>query len=331
MTSPATNLVALIPPALDGKRLDAALATLLEGEGLSRARLQALIAEGAVTRDGKPVTKTNGSTKAGETYHVAVPPPIDAIPQAQDIDLNIVFEDDALLVIDKPAGLVVHPAAGNPDHTLVNALLAHCGDSLSGIGGVRRPGIVHRLDKDTSGLMVVAKNDLAHHALSAQFAAHDDGSRELSRTYQAIVFGMAPAELTIETQIGRDIRHRQRMAVLQPDNSGEAVRGKHAITHMRSLRHFGRLATLVECVLETGRTHQIRVHMQHIGLPIVGDPLYGKRRGISVLPDILRGFPRQALHAAALSFSHPVTGKKLKFYSKLPHDMDRLLSDLEKR
>ncbi len=319
-------LTITITDEFNAQRLDRALAALCPD--LSRARLQTLIEGGQVTRDGQAILKPNTPVKTSEAYAIDVPPPIEATPQAQDIPLSIIYEDEHLLVIDKPAGLVVHPAAGNPDQTLVNALLSHCGDSLSGIGGVKRPGIVHRLDKETSGLMVVAKSDVAHKGLAAQFAAHDDGSRELSRTYQAFVHGMAPADLTIDAPIGRDPRHRQRMAVLDPTRTNG---GKHAITHMTSLVHFGSMATLVECVLETGRTHQIRVHLQHVGLPIVGDPLYGKKRGISGLPSPLRAFERQALHAAGLSFTHPVTGKRLKFNSPLPYDMERLHADLKNR
>lgn len=319
-----------IPEELAGKRLDAALAQLLAEHSLSRARIQQLLADGHITLDGplgsEVMTKANRPVKTDEVYTVIVPAAVAAEPVAQAIALNVVYEDADLLVIDKPAGMVVHPAVGNLDGTLVNALLAHCGDSLSGIGGVKRPGIVHRLDKDTSGLMVVAKNDAAHQKLAAQFAAHENGEKELSRTYHAIVHGMAPASLTITTHFGRDPNHRQRMAVLPPGGYG----GKHAVTHMQSLQHFGSTATLVSCILETGRTHQIRVHMQHVGHPVAGDPLYGKKRALSGMNPDLRHFPRQALHAAELAFIHPTSGKRLKFYSPLPHDMELLQRTLKK-
>lgn len=311
-----------IPEELTGKRLDQALVQLLAEHSLSRARLQALIEAGAVTLNGSPISKSKHAVQTGETYLVTVPPAIAAEPQAQRMDLNIIYEDADLLVIDKPAGMVVHPAAGNPDGTLVNALLAHCGDSLSGIGGVKRPGIVHRLDKETSGLMVVAKNDAAHQGLAAQFAAHEEGSRVLSRIYHAFVYGMTPGSTTVETQIGRDPNHRQRMAVLTSN-------GKQAITHLQSLQHFGSLATLVACKLETGRTHQIRVHLQHLGYPIIGDPLYGKKRSWAGVPPDLRDFPRQALHAAELQFKHPLIKKKMKFNSALSQDMQMLQRTLE--
>ena len=300
-----------------GKRLDVALAVLVPN--LSRVRLQALIAEGCLTRNGQPVLKANSPVMAGETYRLTIPEPAAATPLAQPIPLAIVYEDDALLVIDKPAGLVVHPAAGHHDGTLVNALLAHCGATLSGIGGVKRPGIVHRLDKDTSGLMVVAKTDAAHQGLSAQFAAAADGTRGLSREYLALVHGLAPAAFTVDANIGRDPRHRQKMAV--------GAKGKHAITHAARAVAYGTAATLLRCTLETGRTHQIRVHLKHQGYPIVGDPLYGRLRSAG-LPPTLRAFPRQALHAARLAFTHPITARKLAFYAPLPADMATLLTQL---
>jgi 23S rRNA pseudouridine1911/1915/1917 synthase len=277
---------------------------------LSRAGAQRLIKAGRVTRDGKAATDADRRVWAGETYEITLPPPEPAAPKAQALPLTIVYGDDDLLVIDKPAGLVVHPAAGNRDGTLVNALLAHCGASLSGIGGVARPGIVHRLDKDTSGLMVVAKHDAAHRALSAQFA-----DRSLSRVYQAVTRGVPhPAKGSIEGAIGRHPRDRKRMAVV-------ARGGKPALTHYKVMERFGTEAGLVECRLATGRTHQIRAHMAHIKHPLIGDPVYGARRGGIV-------FPRQALHAAELTFLHPRTGRAMKFRSPLPEDMAGLLAAL---
>jgi 23S rRNA pseudouridine1911/1915/1917 synthase len=223
--------------------------------------------------------------------------------------LVIPYEDAHLLVIDKPAGLVVHPAPGNPDRTLVNALLAHCGDTLAGIGGVKRPGIVHRLDKDTSGLMVVAKTDLAHRALTADFAA-----RRIERAYRAVVWGMPPAGGEIEGAIGRDPRDRKKMAVRERG-------GKAALTRFARLEAFGTEAALLECRLATGRTHQIRVHLAALGFPLIGDPVYGRRRAPKI-------FARQALHAGLLGFTHPATGETLRFTSDLPADMKALLAAL---
>ncbi|HYE00706.1 MAG TPA: RluA family pseudouridine synthase [Alphaproteobacteria bacterium] len=316
--APAVEVVTLAEGAA---RLDKALAAALPA--LSRSRLQALIAAGHVRSGGRTITDASGRVKPGETFEVALPPPELAAPRPQPMDLAIVYEDAALLVVDKPAGLVVHPAAGNPDGTLVNGLLAHCGASLSGIGGVARPGIVHRLDKDTSGLMVVAKSDAAHHGLAAQFA-----DRTLSRTYQAVVWGLPnPTAGEVDAPIGRDPRDRQRMAVV-------ARGGKHAVTRYRTLQRAGGRACLVECRLLTGRTHQIRVHLGHIGHPLVGDPLYGRRRipgGIKDDPaaTAVAAFPRQALHAVALTFRHPLTGETLQFASPLPQDITDLLSNLE--
>jgi 23S rRNA pseudouridine1911/1915/1917 synthase len=317
-----------------GERLDKALAARPEtaAAGFSRARLQALIEAGAVVVDGVVASDLRAKAKAGMAVAIEAPTPEPAEPVGQPIPLDIVFEDAHLLVIDKPAGLVVHPAAGHADGTLVNALIAHCGDSLSGIGGVRRPGIVHRLDKDTSGLMVVAKTDLAHQGLSALFADH---GRELSltRQYRAVVWG-APErpQGTIVTDIGRHPRHRDRQAAL-PEG-----RGKEAITHWRRLARYGGerpVAALVECALETGRTHQIRVHMAHVGHPLLGDPLYGTgfRTKAKLLPQgaraALDALGRQALHAATLGFAHPVTGEEMLFESPIPADMAALIAALE--
>ncbi len=319
--------VCTIPQDGGGERLDKALAAGLPD--LSRSRVQALLEQGCVREAGRTITDASLRVKPGQTFDVFIPEAEPAEPEAQDIPLAVVFEDNDVLVIDKPAGLVVHPAAGNPDSTLVNALLAHCGDSLSGIGGVKRPGIVHRLDKDTSGLMVVAKNDRAHHGLTEQFA-----DRSLSRTYHALVWGVPnPRQGRIEGAIGRSGSDRKKMAVVEHG-------GKHAATRYRVVKSFGMAASLVECVLETGRTHQIRVHMTHIGHPLIGDPLYGRGRSgrpggkhASTLPDearaALTGFARQALHAVRLTFKHPAHGGVVSFDAPVPKDFDELLVILE--
>jgi 23S rRNA pseudouridine1911/1915/1917 synthase len=309
-----------------GVRVDKVLALLAPGH--SRARFQALIEEGHVLLNGKPLAAASRKAKAGEVYTVTVPEAKEAAPQAQDIPLDIVYEDKDLLVVNKPAGLVVHPAAGNFDGTLVNALLAHCGGSLSGIGGVARPGIVHRLDKETSGLMVVAKNDAAHRGLSEQLSA-----RTLKRVYHAIVWGdISPKSGRIETAIGRSRTNRQKMTVLDAG-------GKEAVTDYTALGTFGRIASLVECRLRTGRTHQIRVHMAHIKHWLVGDPVYGRARerqflNLNKAPDAvaaaLLGFPRQALHAAQLEFIHPIGENKVSLKVELPEDMKNLLKVLKK-
>ncbi|MDR3451073.1 MAG: RluA family pseudouridine synthase [Alphaproteobacteria bacterium] len=308
----------VITPDLAGHRLDKALSTLaaLQEPGLSRARLQALLSEGQVTLDNTPLASASHKAKEGDVYTLTLPPPEKAEPEAQEIDLNIVYEDDDVIVIDKPAGMVVHPAPGNRDSTLVNALLAHCGATLSGIGGVARPGIVHRLDKDTSGLMVVAKNDVAHQALTKQFA-----DRSLSRTYNAVVWGVpAPPSGSIEASIGRSVKDRKKMAV--------TAKGRYALTHYKVIEDLGS-AAVVECKLATGRTHQIRVHLAHIKYPVVGDATYGgSRRGKTGVA--AQKFPRQALHATALQFIHPRTGKLRKFTSKLPADMRKLIKALER-
>src|SRR5215831_8031992 len=289
-------------PADAGERLDRMLATHLGGDGaaLSRNRLKQLILDGRVSRGGATISDPSLRVKLGETFLIAVPPPVADRPAAQAMPLAIRYEDAHLIVIDKQAGLVVHPAPGNPDQTLVNALLAHCGDSLAGIGGVRRPGIVHRLDKDTSGLMVVAKNDAMHQALSKLFAAHD-----LTRIYQALVWGGPKAPKgTIEAAIGRHPVDRKRMTVRR---SG----GRAALTEYWVERRFGPalapIASLVGARLGTGRTHQVRVHLAHIGCPVVGDPVYGRKSRNASQPASLRNFERQALHAAVLEFRHPRT------------------------
>ncbi|WP_420140290.1 RluA family pseudouridine synthase [Sphingomonas sp.] len=306
---------AAVPAEMAGWRLDRALAAAIPT--LSRERLKALISSGAVTVDGRllrdPATKVSG----GNAAEVALPDPAPAGNAAQDIPLTVVFEDEHLIVIDKPAGLVVHPACGNLDGTLVNALLHHCRGSLSGIGGVERPGIVHRIDKDTSGLMVAAKTDRAHTGLAAQFARHT-----IDRRYKAIVRGALRQQVgRIEGNLGRSSADRKKMAVVGPGQ------GKHAVTHYRRIAPL-RGATLVECRLETGRTHQVRVHMASIGHPLVGDPVYG-RGGVN-FRELSPGFTfeRQALHAARLGFVHPVTSAALSFESNMPADMQELFSHL---
>ncbi|MDR3519202.1 MAG: RluA family pseudouridine synthase [Azospirillaceae bacterium] len=319
--------VVTVPPALAGTRLDRTLAALIADDGgapLSRSRLKALLDQGLIHDGVRTLTDASSRVKPGQELTVTVPPAVAALPRPQAIPLTIIFEDHDLLVLDKPAGLVVHPAAGNPDGTLVNALLAYCGDRLSGIGGVRRPGIVHRLDKDTSGLMVVAKTDRAHAGLSAQFADHS-----LARTYVAVVWGIPqPAQGRIEGNIGRSPANRQKMALLR-------FGGKPAVTNYTVLRRYAKTAALIECRLETGRTHQIRVHLTAQGHPLIGDPLYGRvgddRQ--TAIPLALRarvvGFARQALHAQALRFTHPVTAESMIFSTKLPHDFSQLVSTLE--
>ena len=309
-------------------RLDKALAAAFPE--VSRARFQALIAEGAVSVEGETVTEARRKVKPGEMLRVVLPEAAPALPQPEDIPLPIIYEDKDLIVIDKPAGLVVHPGAGNETGTLVNALIAHCGDSLSGIGGVKRPGIVHRLDKDTSGLLVVAKNDQAHHGLSDQFAAHGRDGR-LERSYLAIVWGVPERRKgTISAAIDRSTSNRQKMTVSRGANAREAV------THYEVLEVLGQppVASLVRCVLETGRTHQIRVHMAHIGHPLLGDSVYGSgfrtsaRRLSDDAKETLNTLNRQALHATSLGFEHPRTGKAMQFTSPAPEDFGRLLTSL---
>lgn len=298
-----------------GQRLDKALA---EASGLSRERIKALIGEGAVTVAGKPVGQVSGKATDGAAFAIALPPATDPVAQPQDIPLDVVFEDADLIVVDKPAGLVVHPAVGNRDGTLVNALLHHCAGQLSGIGGVARPGIVHRIDKDTSGLMVVAKSDAAHEGLAKQFADHS-----IERVYLAVVNGHPlPREGTITGRIGRSETDRKKMALLHD----LSPRGKHAVTHYKVLKRLDDCA-LVECRLETGRTHQVRVHLASTGHALLGDPVYG--RANPRLRPILQqlGFRRQALHAAVLGFVHPVTGDRLRFESDLPPDMRELIDE----
>ncbi len=298
----------------DGWRLDRALTDALPD--LSRERVKALISSGQVTAEnGDLIRDPARKAVAGQHFTIAVPEPAPAHNEAQDIPLNIVFEDEYLIVIDKPAGLVVHPAAGNPDGTLVNALLHHCAGALSGIGGVARPGIVHRIDKDTSGLMVAAKDDRAHEGLARQFAAHS-----IDRRYKAIVAGRPnPPSGCIDAPLARSPANRKKIAIV--------MTGKRAVTHYRTLQPLDQ-AALVECRLETGRTHQVRVHMTSIGNPLLGDPVYGRTKTVHrQLLETLR-FRRQALHAAHLGFIHPVKSNALSFDSELPADMQELFTAL---
>jgi 23S rRNA pseudouridine1911/1915/1917 synthase len=311
----------------EGLRLDRFLSERLPE--LSRTRVQSLIKAGHVSSGGATIVDVKYRVKPGERFALDLPEVAPPEPRAEAIPLAVVYEDDALIVIDKPAGLVVHPGAGHAAGTLVNALIAHCGKSLSGIGGVARPGIVHRLDKDTSGLMVAAKTDKAHRALAAQFADHGR-SGKLERGYLALVWGAPPrAHGTIDAAIGRHPASRTKMAVL-PSSKGRA-----AVTHWRVIETFGHgkepIASLVECRLETGRTHQVRVHLAHIGHPLIGDALYGPgfKSKLRKLPEPLRrklaALPRQALHAARLAFVHPLTGTLLKFNSPLPPDLSEVV------
>lgn len=293
---------------------------------LTRTRIQALMDDKRLACGGEIVTSASRKVREGEVYTLTIPPVEDAVPQAENIPLTIVYEDADLCVLDKPAGMVVHPAPGHWESTLVNALLAHCQESLSGIGGVRRPGIVHRLDKETSGLMVVAKNDEAHRKLCAQFA-----NRTLSRSYWAFVWGTPqPARGVIKGNIGRSPQNRQKMAVVPKG-------GRPSITHYVLLRSFraksdvSQSISMVRCTLETGRTHQIRVHMASIGHPLVGDPVYGRapKWARKAFDPAVVAFPRQALHAFELKFLHPCTGEAMAFQALLPADLERLARLLE--
>ena len=305
-----------------GQRLDRFLAESIGT--VSRSRVKALIEAGHARQGETLLREPAEPIRAGAVYSLSLPPPAPATPLPQAIALSILYEDAHLIVLDKPAGLVVHPAPGNPDGTLVNALLAHCGPGLTGIGAERRPGIVHRLDKDTSGVMVVAKTQAANDALTAAFAA-----RDLDRAYRALVWGVpSPLAAEIEGAIGRDPRDRKRMAVVTRG-------GKPALTRYRTLRAWQTSAALLECRLATGRTHQIRVHLASHGHPVVGDPLYLRRipaASRSLAPPIravLLDFPRQALHAARLGFAHPITGQPLSFETPLPADFQALLGALD--
>jgi 23S rRNA pseudouridine1911/1915/1917 synthase len=324
--------VAVAPHEGAGDRVDAWLAKLWPD--LSRARIQGLIGAGKLSVDGAPVTHAKDKPRPGARYELTLPPPEPAAPQPEAIPLKVVYEDKDVIVIDKPAGMAMHPAPGSMRGTLVNALLAHCGDSLSGIGGVARPGIVHRIDKDTTGLVVVAKNDAAHNSLAKLFARHD-----IERVYYAITRG-APHQRTarIENRLVRSGEDRRKYVVARdPETSA----GKTAITQYWTIETYGQqagasagrpAAALIECRLHTGRTHQIRAHLAHLGAPLIGDPLYGKQRAFKAegphaaeAEAAVRTFPRQALHAAVLGFKHPVTGYDLRFESPLPEDMESLL------
>ncbi len=321
-SSDTTPIHTTAEPQHNGMRVDRFLAEA-QGE-LSRSRLKQFIEEGRVTRDGQPLTQPAEAVKAGSVYTLTLPPPAPARPLPQHIPFPILFEDADLIVLDKPAGLVVHPAPGNEDGTLVNALLAHCGNNLPGIGGEKRPGIVHRLDKDTSGVMVVAKSEMALKALQELFVA-----RDLERAYLALCWGLAnPAVGEFDGAIGRDKNERKRMAVVSHG-------GKTALTRYRTLATAHMAVSLLECRLASGRTHQIRVHLSHALHPIVGDPVYLRRipAAAKALPQALRetllDFPRQALHAATLGFKHPRTGEMLRFQSPPPEDFANLLKSLE--
>ena len=338
----ATRTVAFRIAANPPPRLDKALSRDVPASAaLSRTRLARLIASGAVVVDGAPVTDAKARVDEGAEVEIALEPAEESHIGPEAIALDVVFEDDALIVVNKPAGMVVHPAPGTPSGTLVNALLAHCGADLSGVGGVRRPGIVHRIDKDTSGLLVVAKTDAAHHGLAAQFAAH-----AAERRYVALCHGVPDASdprlrglpgvafepgnvLCVTTQLARHRTDRQRQAVLFQG-------GRRAVTRVRVTEAFGTppAVALIACWLETGRTHQIRVHMAHAGHGLIGDPVYGGQRRVpkkALDPEALaavEGFPRQALHAAVLGFAHPLTGEMLRFEAPLPPDMGALVAAL---
>lgn len=305
-----------------GKRIDKFLSDCFSD--ISRSQVQRLIALGNVTCDDVTIGDNSFKVRDGDVYQVLVPPAVDAEPIAQDIPLDVVYEDEDIIVVNKPAGMTVHPAPGAVDGTLVNALLYYCKD-LSGIGGVKRPGIVHRIDKETSGLLVVAKNDAAHQHLCAQFAEHS-----IERTYFAVVFGVPnPMKGVIDADIGRSPYDRKKMAVVQKN-------GKHAVTHYQTMEIFGGEAALVKCNLETGRTHQIRVHLSKIGCNLVGDKLYVKSKKIiskAVEADVksfVNNFSRQALHAQTLGFVHPRTQKNMAFSTEFPQDFAELIDVLQK-
>jgi 23S rRNA pseudouridine1911/1915/1917 synthase len=323
MPDPGISTTIQADEADAGQRLDRVLTLHLPA--LSRTQLKRLITTGLVTRDGAVVRDPSLRVRSDQKFVVILPQIENAALPAEPIALDIRFEDESLIVIDKPAGMVVHPAPGNPGGTLVNALLAHCGASLSGIGGVRRPGIVHRLDKDTSGLIVVAKTETAHAALSRDFAA-----RRIERAYAAFVWGVPVASAgEIAGNIGRSALNRKKMAVLGPG------KGKPALTRYRVERTFKTQASLVECRLATGRTHQIRVHLAHIGHPLIGDRVYGARAGRAVaragpVGAWIAATPRQALHARLLGFAHPSDRRYLEFESPLPADLCELAESLER-
>lgn len=333
-----TTLTATATDTDKGTRLDRFLSEALPE--LSRSRAKTLIKEGAVSLNGKMAHDPKAGVSPGETYKLDMPDPVPATPEPEDIPLDILFEDEHLILVNKPSGMAVHPAPGSWQGTLVNALLHHCAGELPGIGGVERPGIVHRIDKGTTGVLVVAKTEPAHAGLSKLFKTHD-----IDRTYLAITRG-APRPLvgTVDMRIARSTADRKKMAVIRDEESED---GRHAVTHYKAKETFGELdkgaglpaAALIECRLETGRTHQIRVHMAHIGAPLIGEPTYGRQRGIKAYGSgeafidattRARQFDRQALHAASLGFVHPVTGENVFAEAPLPPDMDGLLSALRK-
>lgn len=321
-----------------GLRLDSFLSA--REESLSRSRAKTLIKEGAVRVDGEVRKDPRKGVEAGVTYVLSMPEPVPAVPEPEDLPLDILFEDEHLIVLNKPAGMAAHPAPGSWTGTLVNALLHHCAGQLSGIGGVERPGIVHRLDKLTTGVMVAAKNEAAHLGLTALFAEHD-----IDRVYVALTRGCPrPLSGTVDETLARSTADRKKMAVVRNPESGI---GRHAVTHYKVLETYGLrdrgtgigAAAMIECRLETGRTHQIRVHMSHIGVPLIGDPVYGRHKGISAHGDgedhqaamlAARTFARQALHAAVLGFVHPITKETLRFEAPLPEDMAGLVKALKK-
>ena len=325
MTEPLQQFSFTVEPEQSGERLDKFLAG--QAEELSRTRIKNLMLEGQVLLNGEVCDSPSHKLKTGDEIEISVPEAVDDTPVPEDIPLDIVYEDEALIVINKPVGLVVHAGAGHNDGTLVNALLHHCGDTLSGIGGVKRPGIVHRLDKDTSGLMLVAKTDKAHKELSAQLS-----DRTLHRRYKALVWGApVPRKGVVDAPIGRHPSNRQKMGVVHRH-------GREARTQYLLIEEWGPVS-MVECTLETGRTHQVRVHMSHIGHPLLGDPLYGLARNGQVsrlkkggMPEDLMAqvvdFPRQALHAAEIAFIHPLTDEEMGFECVLPEDMQGLISVL---
>jgi len=321
-----------------GERIDKWLSERIEA--LTRSRLKALIDDGALLRDGAAFADPSYKLREGETYVLTPPPVADPEPQPEAIPLDVVYEDDDLIIINKPAGMVVHPAAGHWTGTLVNALIHHCGKSLSGVGGVARPGIVHRIDKDTSGLLVIAKNDAAHQGLSDAFSTHD-----IERVYEAVAIGAPrPGFGTIDAALARAAGDRKKMAVVDEEAHAAA---RHAVTHYKVVEAFGRtraklkgdaLASLIECRLETGRTHQIRAHLAYIGHPLIGDQAYGRGPGLGGLKPgdeagdhairILKNFRRQALHAKVLGFEHPITKEALRFERDAPEDFQELLAAL---
>jgi len=334
----ATKIQIAVEDEGAGQRLDHYLAARPElvAESLSRTRIQSLIESGLVWLDDGPALHAKTRLRAGQIVEIDLPEAQPAEPKGESIPLKILYEDDFLVVLDKPAGLVVHPGAGHETGTLVNALIAHCGDSLSGIGGVKRPGIVHRLDKETSGLLVVAKTDAAHHSLSAVFADHGR-TLHLMREYVALAWGAPERKSgTIDAPLGRHAIHREKMAVVPQ------ARGRDAATHWRLLETFGAdgekkpVASLIACQLETGRTHQIRVHLAHLGHPLLGDSVYGagfKTKAKQLTPEgqaALKALNRQALHARALGFEHPITGEGLHFESEPPQDFAALVEALRR-